>query len=160
MHVLVTLYTVHLMLFDLKTGSVKGVAVKSEWISDMTNSAKLKLGDGLDSGGVTKKDGVSFNEHLVFLLVLPIRFANLKAVDVGTVSHVWLTLSTFVIMEMCTKFAINRSCQHTMSEICFAKPCVRARILHCPRTRFCQRTGKSARPQVTCQSSHSNITVA
>jgi hypothetical protein len=83
-------YYVHLMLFDLKTGSVKGVAVKSEWISDMSNYAKMKFGDGVDSGAVIKKDGVSFNEHLVFMLVLPIRFANLKAVDVGTVSYVWL----------------------------------------------------------------------
>jgi hypothetical protein len=52
------------MLSDLKTGSVKGVAVKSEWITDISNAAKMKFGDGIDSGAVIKKDGVSFNEHL------------------------------------------------------------------------------------------------
>jgi hypothetical protein len=102
------------MLSDLRTGSVKGVAVKSEWIYDISNAAKTKFGDGIDSGAVIKKDGVSFNEHLVFMLVfidimndhsvtirivtewsfiiLPIRFANLKAVDVGMVSYVWLRI--------------------------------------------------------------------
>jgi hypothetical protein len=77
------------MLYDSKSGSVKGVAVKSEWITDMLHTAKLKFGDGADTGSVIKKDGISFSEHLVFMLVLPIRFANLKAVDVGTVSYVW-----------------------------------------------------------------------
>jgi hypothetical protein len=56
------------MLSDLKTGSVKGVAVKSEWITDISNAAKMKFGDGIDSGDVIKQDGVSFNEHLVFML--------------------------------------------------------------------------------------------
>jgi hypothetical protein len=79
------------MLSDLETGAVKGVAVKSAWITgDISNAAKLKFGDGIDCGVVIKKDGMSFNEHLVFMLVLPIHFANHKAVDVATVSYVCL----------------------------------------------------------------------
>jgi hypothetical protein len=85
------------MLSDLEKGAVKGVAVKSEWITDISNAAKMKFGDGIDCGVVIKKDGVSFNEHLVFMLVLPIRFANLKAVDVATVSYVCLRSSPAVM---------------------------------------------------------------
>jgi hypothetical protein len=55
------------MLFDSNTGSVKGVAVKSEWITDMLNTAKMKFGDGANAGSVIKKDGISFSEHLVFI---------------------------------------------------------------------------------------------
>jgi hypothetical protein len=78
------------MLSVVVAGAVKGVAVKSEWITDISLSAKSKFGNGRDCGVVMKKDGISFDEPLVFmLLVLPIRFANLKAADVATVSYVY-----------------------------------------------------------------------
>jgi hypothetical protein len=77
------------MLSNIETGAVKGVAVKSEWITDISNAAIMNFGNGIDSGMVIKRDGVCFNKHLVFMLVLPIWFSNLKAVDVATVSSVW-----------------------------------------------------------------------
>jgi hypothetical protein len=65
--------------------AIKGVAVSSEWVEKIKEAAKIKYGSGKDGPTVTDMK-ITFDGTLVLLLVLPIRFANLKAVDITSVS--------------------------------------------------------------------------
>ena len=69
------------------TDLVKGTAVNSMWPQQFRERAKAAY------GGI-EKDGVVFDESSVLLMILPIRFANLKSSDINNVS--WLLHSYFV----------------------------------------------------------------
>jgi hypothetical protein len=69
-------------------GMVKGVAVSSQWVPNLQEAARKKLGTDDDTGKYIIRKGIAFDEKLVFMLVLPIRFSNLKASDVTNVSKV------------------------------------------------------------------------
>jgi hypothetical protein len=68
------------------TGAVKSVAVSSEWVANIKESARNKLGNDRDHGPEFKRDGIAFDGTLVLMLVLPVRLANLKAADMVAVS--------------------------------------------------------------------------
>ena len=69
------------------TDLVKGTAVNSMWPQQFRECARAAY-------GAIEKDGVVFDESSVLLMILPIRFANLKSSDINNVS--WLLHSYFV----------------------------------------------------------------
>jgi len=64
--------------------TVKATAVSSTWLPAITTAAREKY--KISEMKVVKKDGIVFNERMVLLLVLPIRYNNLKSSDVNNVS--------------------------------------------------------------------------
>jgi len=61
--------------------AVTGVAVSSEW-----GPRIMKAAQGLFGKDAVSPQGFVFNEKLPLVLVKPIRFANLRAIDIRTVS--------------------------------------------------------------------------
>jgi hypothetical protein len=59
--------------------AVKGTAVASNWGSDITKKAESAFGSNVSP------EGIVFDKRFPLILVLPVRFANLKAVDVNAV---------------------------------------------------------------------------
>jgi hypothetical protein len=73
------------ILLHFELGEVKGIAVSEKWVTDIKVAAKNVFGRVLDNQ-VPFDRGVEFDGKLVLMLVLPIRFANLKAADLASVS--------------------------------------------------------------------------
>jgi len=65
--------------------AVKGTAVASDWAIDITKKAESMFGSN------TSPEGIIFDERMPLILVLPVRFANLKAVDVTAVRNCLLS---------------------------------------------------------------------
>lgn len=65
---------------------MKGTAVSSTWQNDIIATSQSKLREEGDESTPNRK-GISIGDaKLVLMLVLPIRFANLKATDLVAVS--------------------------------------------------------------------------
>jgi hypothetical protein len=77
----------------INTSAVKGDAVCSEQVNNIIKLAMNKLGNERDCGPVIKRDGISFDGKIVLMLVLSIRFANLKVADVITVAKYTIIMS-------------------------------------------------------------------
>jgi hypothetical protein len=63
---------------------VKSTAVSATWLGLIQSDAKKKL-DKTKSDKLKEK-GIVFDERLILLLVLPIRYNNLKSSDINNVS--------------------------------------------------------------------------
>jgi hypothetical protein len=75
---------------------VKDVAVSSSWLGLIQKEAKKKY---KFAEGTFEKDGIAFNERLVLLLVLPIRYSNLKSSDVANVSN-GVCLYSYIVLSV------------------------------------------------------------
>jgi len=74
---------------------VKGTAVSSTWLNDIIATSQSKLREEGDESTPNRK-GISIDAKLVLMLVLPIRFANLKATDLVAVSKLCCVVVQFV----------------------------------------------------------------
>ena len=64
---------------------MKSVAISADWLGNIQQGY-----DKLDTDTKTKyeKVGVAFDQRLVLMLVQPLRYSNLKSLDVNNVSFV------------------------------------------------------------------------
>jgi|FrelakmetLWP11LW_1041352.scaffolds.fasta_scaffold11106_2 hypothetical protein len=63
---------------------VKATAVSSTWLPKIIEAARSKYKISEDK--TVEKDGIVFDERMILLLVLPIRYNNLRTADVNNVS--------------------------------------------------------------------------
>ena len=63
---------------------MKSTAVSATWLGLIQSDAKKKLNE--EKTAKLEEKGIIFNERLILMLVLPIRYNNLKSSDINNVS--------------------------------------------------------------------------
>ena len=76
----------------LRSDKVKYIAASTVWLDNIQNGLN-KLNPNTRTE--YEKVGVAFDERLVLMLVLPIRYCNLKSLDVNNVSFICVGMFLF-----------------------------------------------------------------
>ena len=71
---------------------MKDIAASTDWLDNIQNGLK-KMNPNTRTE--YEKVGVAFDERLVLMLVLPIRYCNLKSSDVNNVSFICVGMFLF-----------------------------------------------------------------
>ena len=71
---------------------MKDIVASTDWLDNIQNGLKKM---NLNTRTEYEKVGVAFNQRLVLMLVLPIRYCNLKSLDVNNVSFICVGMFLF-----------------------------------------------------------------
>ena len=76
----------------LQSDKVKDIVASADWLDNIQNCLK-KMNP--ETRTEYEKVGVAFDQRLVLMLVLPIRYCNLKSLDVNNVSFICVGMVLF-----------------------------------------------------------------